>query len=238
MSNVPPVDWGALKPEAQVHRSYRGPETEVGPIEWACPACGEKNQTPLAQGCGHCGSGKPGQHVGVDPVVTPEERARRLQQEGMTAVSPEQRQQQYGNRLQATTATEEMGAFLEWYMRAPRPADSHTLALEAFCAGWRARGLQVPDDNATPRTTHRLVDPDEPLPVPPPAPSVGGESEGAAAGDTATFVGTAVQRTTLAALIFFRDQIYTEQPEEVTTGEWITLAHLNSEIAYLQEALK
>lgn len=233
MSNLPPVDWGALKPEAQVHRSYRGPETEVGPIEWACPACGEKNQTPLAQGCGHCGSGKPGQHVGVDPVVTPEERLRRLQheQEHIAGYTPIRRMNMTlvpaGDIL-----VDVFGAFAQWIDSTSTPTLS-----AAFRAGWEARGGQVPDDNATPRTTHRPADAAEPLDVPPPAPSVGGEQESTAAGDTATFTGTAVQRTTLAALIVLRENFYGDQPEEVRTGEWLTLTQLNALIADTEKDL-
>jgi len=45
---------------------YTGPEAQAQP-PWKCPACRVENVGRLEDGCVHCGSGKPGYHVGVAP---------------------------------------------------------------------------------------------------------------------------------------------------------------------------
>lgn len=39
-------------------------------VGWKCPACDASNTGPLEQGCVSCGSGKPGQFVGIDPPAS------------------------------------------------------------------------------------------------------------------------------------------------------------------------
>jgi len=46
-----------------------------------------------------------------------------------------------------------------------------------------------------------------------------------------------VNRTLLAALTLFRDQILTGEPEEMETGEWCTVEEVNQLLAQLQEAV-
>lgn len=41
------------------------------PKGWNCPSCGSANAGPLELGCAVCGSGKPGEHVGVPPRAAP-----------------------------------------------------------------------------------------------------------------------------------------------------------------------
>lgn len=98
------------------------------PSVWKCPACGSENSGPLEQGCQSCGSGKPGQHVGVDPPARPEAEQ------------------------QAPISSDALGdRWLEWIRpyRGKFDADAEQMMYAAFTAGYEAgltvgTGLHVP----------------------------------------------------------------------------------------------
>jgi hypothetical protein len=49
---------------------YEGPEAHAT-APWKCPACGVQNEGRLELGCVHCGSGKPGRHIGLPTKESP-----------------------------------------------------------------------------------------------------------------------------------------------------------------------
>jgi hypothetical protein len=142
--------------------------------------------------------------------------------------------------------------FLAWIQK----AGTDVGPLAAFQAGWQARGMTIPvtpdmsfpipkeQTDADPMVGTEMVGGDL-LPVP----DQGGSPQGAPtapddqeraedpevqgeAGEG--FVGTAQDRTLLAALIFLREQVYSQQPEEETTGEWLKREELDRWIAELK----
>lgn len=201
-----------------------------GPVAWRCVACGEENQSPLAQGCPKCGSGAPGKHVGVDPIVRPEDRARqRFQRQQETLTLP----------TTITALTDQQEAYEQWKRntRLPQLTSSTDMWLfDAFRAGWTAAeqystrvtlDLNLP---ALPSTAPAAP----PASPPPAAPEEEPAQPPAAAG---SFPGTARDRTLLAALRFFREQVVPEAAEEISTGEWLSVADLDQWIAELTETL-
>ena len=203
-------------------RHYAGAEVSA-PFVWACPACGAKNTTPFSEGCPACGSGKnAAKHVGVDPIAPPHMKTTMIGRVGSHISSGPI---ESGNCDQA---------FVAWMQH----AGTDTNALQAFRAGWVARGGShvVADDRAHPRDLVQLHEPPAPTegaagsPAPTPAePTADRES-------TAGFPGTARDRTLLAALIFFKDQVLAQRPEEIVTGEW-SAEDVDTMIAEVQERL-
>lgn len=231
MADIPVVDWSVLKPQATGSRTYHGPEVATR-ATWRCPACGEEATTPLAEGCPACGSGKPGQHVGVDPIVTPEERLRLLaaQERPGKIISVQRSVQRF---------EEADFAFSTWVaLRPVRPPDALLpLLQEAFRAAWTIRSNQARTPIEVPDVAHEHpadpapLAPDDPdLAVPPAVPTAAGTA-------TPIIGGTAEQRTILAALIYFRDQVLPEAAEEIGSGQWLGIADVDTLIAELQKEL-
>lgn len=227
MADLEPVNWGTLKPEARGTRLYAGPEAEQR-FPWNCPACGNEQQGRLEDGCQHCGSGKQAAvHVGVDPIV------RKADSKPEVLPGLAVRTAESGLEAEARTFQPVVARFAAWFAR---QHDAATLSAEAvdllsrgFNAGWAARGpsasVQFSDGNGTSsRVTAELPEiRDEPTPL---------------EHDDSTeppLRGTARSRTILAALRFFRE-IVRSAPEEVTTGEWLTLTEYDHLIAEFEES--
>ena len=219
-----PVDWTSVKPNATGPRHYQA--LDLGPVAWRCPSCGEENQSPLAAGCPHCGSGQPGKHVGVDPVVRPEDRRRQLAQPARPA-------------RPIATSTPIYDAYLAWKEERqlpPMPEATDRWLYDAFRGGWEAN---------TSHNQHEVLTLDLPAPTPvaPAAPlaeltpPAAVEEEPAQNDRAGSFPGTARERTLLAALTFFRNQVVPEAAEEVGSGEWMSVAEIDQWIADLTEAL-
>jgi hypothetical protein len=229
MTPEPEVDWTGIKPVAAGPRTYTGPEVEAKAI-WKCPACGSENTTALQEGCPSCGSGKPGRHVGVDKVITAEERARLLATAGPPAApfkwvtAPPQ--------PLATGSCDE--AFAIWAETQQLRAAAVISSYPAFKAGWEARDGMADSDRTVPSP-----EPVRAPELPETRPTDGGPgAEGPPVEDEpADFRGTAEQRTILAALIYFRDQVLPEAAEEVGTGQWLSLADVNRLIDAYERAV-
>lgn len=101
-----------------------------GPSLWKCPACSAEQSGPIEQGCQACGSGQPGKHVGVDPIV------RAGQQNSEQALNPAVAQIAE-NRLK--------DAFIGWFrpMRGQYDAATEELLFLAFRAGYQVGASQV-----------------------------------------------------------------------------------------------
>ena len=219
MADLPPVDWTAVRAEPAGPRHYTGPEV-AAPALWHCPACGQENQSPLNAGCPGCGSGQPGRHVGVDPIITPE--MRQVIEEaigvrsmpapslGVPAVPP------------FIVQTDISPAFTAWWRQqadAVRSDPNLTDQLyRAFTAGWEARqgteGVAAMPQSA-PSTT-----------VAPPMGQTGSEQ-----------ARTVQTRTIIAALRFFSDQVLKEAQEEIASGEWLSRAEVDALIQDLKDKL-
>jgi hypothetical protein len=189
---------------------YDGPEAHAR-APWKCPACGVQNEGILAQGCVHCGAGKPGYHVGLpppDPALKNTPAFQAVQADLARGV--ELLQQAAGDVVRYH--------FLAWLK--PRVAEDgnpwgvekhEQLLEEAFRAGWIA-GAQ--------NQAHRTMA----------APPV--------TVDVATLAPEAkAQRTIIAALQIFKDQILSQGPEEISTGEWMSIAEVDALITTLEAQL-
>jgi hypothetical protein len=140
-----------------------------------------------------------------------------------------------------TPRTEPLGmaaAYAQWKQDSQLPTltpSTDNWLWDAFRAGWAAAERNHPaplldlDLPALPTTAPA----DPPVtPVTPPAPE-----EEPAAPAAGSFPGTARDRTLLAALRFFREQVVPEAAEEIGTGEWLSTADLDQWITQLTEAL-
>lgn len=232
---VPPeTDWSALKPQSTGPRTYKGPEINAK-SPWVCPSCGKDNTTrELSQGCEHCHAGEgAARFKGVDPIAKPKPKV------VQTRAIP---------HLVSSASLD----FARWV----RQIDTRTWSEEhfdllgaAFEAGWQARGMTFPvtpkeqtDADHMDRTDVvggdllRVPDPGGSLQGSP-APSddqAGAEDPEIQGADGEGFIGTAQERTLLAALIFLREQVYSQQPEEVVSGEWLPTEQLDRWIAELK----
>jgi hypothetical protein len=188
---------------------YDGPEAhEHAP--WKCPACGVQNEGPIPLGCVHCGSGKPGRHIGQPPPPEVERRpgsgrlhGRPLDDNGAIQWDPPP-------AAGIGTPAELHPA----YAIACAWAEQHHLTdpAGAFLAGY---------DFAL-RLSKRAADLEAeqtPAPVETLAPH------------------TKAQRTIIAALEIFKDQILSQGPEEITSGEWCSASEVDELIARLQAQL-
>jgi hypothetical protein len=221
-------------------RGYKGAEIAAR-APWRCPSCGFENVSrELGQGCESCHAGEgAAKHVGIDPIVRPKAKPVR------TLADP---------ILRPTDVSGDLSqAFLAWMQK----AGTEIGPLAAFTAGWESARMTSPvtpkeqtDDshNADPLARGDMVGGDLPGAVHPGSMQEGdqadpGDSSGAgAAADLPPadpespegFVGTAQERTLLAALIFFREQVMAQGPEEVVSGEWMTPEELDRWIAELK----
>lgn len=214
-------------------RGYKGAEVAAR-HPWKCPSCGEENVSrELGQGCEFCHAGEgSARHVGVDPIVRPKPKGERaLLSTG-----------QSGQSGQAGPADLQQ-AFLNWMQQ----AGTEIGPFAAFRAGWlAAQERGVPNGDPSTRAGALggdLLGADRPAP----GPAGGGDSPGAGADDGGTvpsdpapdagLTGTPRSRTLLAALIFFRDQVLAQGPEEVVTGEWMPIVEVNRWIAELKGSI-
>jgi hypothetical protein len=169
---------------------YDGPEAHVQ-APWKCPACGLENLGPLPHGCVHCGSGKPGRHVGVETPPPPVEAGQWIP----PAVTPE-------------TPTVVEQAFVDWIRQQEMPAlratENERILFIAFFAGWTMQQQRTMTSAPVTADVREL------------APH------------------TKAQRTIIAALELFRDQVLGSAEEEIASGEWCTL----QEVAELIERLR
>jgi len=138
----PPVDWSAVTPGALQNEKLRGGvyrgEGAQKVTAWACPACGAKNVSVFEEGCPECGAGKPGRHVGVDPIVRKAEAAALDVLQAMSPSAP------FGSPSEGGISE----AFLKFATSLGRPIapDIGELLWKAFRAGadWgRSMGAQV-----------------------------------------------------------------------------------------------
>jgi hypothetical protein len=128
-----------VPPALVTHGEVWGPKTGGGEIggdrhfdgpglgrltAWKCPACGQENVSDydLGEGCAHCGAGKAGKHIGVDPLTGP----------GPSTVVSLQRE------MGSPTAPSLQTAFDYWLAR----EGSKATLLDAFEAGWIAGAQQ------------------------------------------------------------------------------------------------
>ena len=208
---------------------------------WKCPACGETNEgRKLSEGCTHCGSGGGARHVGVDPIAKPQRKL---------AVPA------YDVRDDAASA------FLRWFHHVGAKAG----IFEAFQAGWLAAAVTHPVTGEEETDGDALVggdrrsaaEPRDPAPATAATPAATADSTapgGVAArpagpaGGPLPDDGTgeipaawdaerALDRTILAALIVLQEQVYSQQPEEASTGEWMTAEALTETIARIKRDL-
>ena len=174
---------------------YQGSEARAQ-HPWNCPACGVQNIGRLALGCVHCGSGKPGYHVGLPPPA----KAAPPISATLSGITP-------------------LSAFEEWlaaytldnageWIHSQEQVDR---LQAAFQAGWIAgaqqqahRTLQAPPVTVDLRTL---------------APE------------------TKAQRTIIAALELFKDQVLISAKEEIASGEWCSVEEVESLIAQLKDQL-
>jgi hypothetical protein len=167
---------------------YDGPEAhEHAP--WKCPACGVENEGALQFGCVHCGSGKPGYHVGQPDI---------------------QHQTFLQSNLGDPPPVEEPSPM---YLAAAAWCEAHpeVSAIEAFVAGYRLARLQMEA---------------QVLAAPP------------VTADTRTLAPhTKAQRTIIAALEIFKDQILSQDPEEIASGEWMSVDEVDELLATLRAQL-
>lgn len=106
-----PVDLGGSRHAASGARPPQG---------FRCPACGKENIGPLSAGCTFCGSGQPGEHVGVPPPAPA--------------------------ALQASGPTPQVEyLWLEWMrpLRGKYDGATEALLLEAYKAGYYAAMAQT-----------------------------------------------------------------------------------------------
>lgn len=178
------------------------------PQAWACPSCGHKQVSIFEYGCEKCGSGKPGQHVGVDPIVRkgepqhgPDDRlpspvVRDLREPDPRAPQPAPPGAGPGATLDPTEG------FREWIrpLRGRYEPEIEELLYQAYLAGFQAMQGRVQADVASPLT------------------------------------GTPETRTILAALRFFKEQALPNMTEEITTGEILGEAGIDQIIARLERS--
>jgi hypothetical protein len=182
---------------------YDGPEAhEHAP--WKCPACGVTNEGELKFGCVHCGSGKPGRHVGQPPAAEVERRpgsgrlhGRPLDDNGAIEFDPPPAQIPPTDVLQAIAHLSHAWA----------ETNEHATLAEAFQAGYRMALQQTM--KAAPVT----VDVRELAPH------------------------TKAQRTIIAALEIFKDQILSQEPEEIASGEWMSVYEVDQLLVTLRAQL-
>lgn len=201
-------------------RGYQGPEAGEKPLAWKCPACGADQVGMLADGCSACGSGRgSARHVGVDPIVRKPTRSTEVQEYIPPARTID--------RLADLHA-----AFLTWI----QSAGTEVGPLAAFTAGWQARGA---DHDQSDR---HILPADSVADLPSPAPASGETAEAGGPGtppptdDEPPAFPPALkrERTLLAALTFFREQVVATPTEETISGEWMT----GEEIDQLIEMMK
>lgn len=185
---------------------YRGSEADAAESAgWKCPACMAENVTPLKFGCAHCGSGKPGSYIG-QPQATVEEP------DPEYAVEPMHRPPPLPEVLAVDPLTGESPTalikFAEWLRRQENPnfhaTENEGILRAAFVGGWLAALSQLMVEKAP-------VTIDTPL-----------RPEGKR------------YRTIIAALEIFKDQILSQSPDEIETGEWCSLAEVDELIAELK----
>jgi len=167
-------------------RHYQG--GGLGPIAgWACPSCGAENQGPLEQGCGICGAGRPGRHVGTPPPPAP----------------PAPPEPEPEPEPEPPAAPPRVNLAHLWIDRHP-----DATVEEAFTAGY-IEGVR--------EAQRQIARANLPPPVEP----------------TFTPDG-AVNRTVIAALELFREQVLIGDPDEVATGEWLSAHQVSGLIRQLQ----
>lgn len=229
MADQPAVNWDALnRPGTSASvggpRGYRGSEA-LARHPWRCPACGSEQNGPLSEGCTECGSGAgAAKHVGIDPP------AKRRSSGGL----PSTHSGPWTDMPAPIALPKDLAsAFFVWMQQATSP----TLA-QAFEAGWRAaqadRVTQPADDRRLDMGgTHAAAQEDPDVRQDPPSEPSGVEPEEATSPEEAAArLDGRRARSIVAALKFFRAQLLVEGPEELTTGEWMTLDEFDR---YLKE---
>jgi hypothetical protein len=201
--------WGAQPGAGDISAGrYEGPEAHTH-APWKCPACGVQNEGPLPQGCTQCGSGKPGFHVGNPPPPLAK---------SSPAFAAVKADLQRGMEQLARQEVEDIvdGAFRRWFLTrygytpsTPAEDPASAAALEGFRAGWIA-GAQ--------NQAHRTMA----------APPVTADIETLAPEGKP-------RRTIIAALEIFKDQILSQAPEEIATGEWCSVEEVETLIAQLRQ---
>lgn len=209
MTDVPqmePVQWSGLRPaEGTGPRHYAGSEANAK-APWKCPACAAENTGLLGAGCSSCGNGGGAKHVGVDPIVVKSTLRTVREFDIQTPLAA-------ANALPLHETPDTLSQAFWVFVHSRTPEQSLPDPFETFKAGWMARGAQV---------TPTIAGPDE---IPTVQPVT----------DDQMLVGTARTRTILAALIFFKDQVLSQQPEEMGTGEWLTAEQMQTLIDELKE---
>jgi hypothetical protein len=184
---------------------YRGSEAESSESAgWKCPACMAENVTPLKFGCAHCGSGKPGMYVG-QPQAVVEEPDPEYAVEPMHRSPPRE-------VLEVDPLTGEIPsavvAFSTWLQRQENPhfhvTENEGILRAAFLGGWLAAMGQT------------MIAP----PVTVDTPELRPEGKR--------------YRTIIAALEIFKDQILSQSPDEIETGEWCSMVEVDALIAELK----
>lgn len=178
----------------------------LGPIGvWHCPTCGEDNAGPMAEGCAVCGAGRPGRHIGVPPPQAPTA----LADDDLPRVS-EREPDDPTYQQPRPRPVEERDIATEWARE-----HSDVTVEQAYRAGFLEgvrRARQEFDQFLAQKAAQQQ--PERPL-------------AGYVADDM-------IQRTIVAALELFRDQVLTGDPEETTTGEWLTAHQVTALIAQMK----
>lgn len=214
-----PVHWDGLRPSAGGPRHYAGPEANQR-VVWRCARCGNENTGEPGAGCSSCGGGGGAKHVGVDPIVLKGKAEPDLWQ--AQNVRPRAR-----FRTVAHDDDDLDQSFSLWALEQQlTPADIGRF-YPAFKAGWDLRGPQ----GATMTTIADATDG-----VPSVGPVIEEEGDEAVA-PTDPLLGSIEDRTIVAALEYFRDQILSQQPEEIETGEWLAGPELAALIQQYKEKL-
>lgn len=189
-------------------RHYDGPT--LGKVTvWRCPACGVDNVSDFdaGEGCQHCGSGKKGRHVGVDPM-TATAAARQATAEAQEIPV---KQTPWPAEGEGEGIVEQ--AFRVWFASAFTPGESvrtdrYEIAKRAFEVGWRSGAQHQAHAQQQEQPSAPAFDPD---PV------------------------KKARRTVIAALRYFRDQVLTGlRPEDFAEGEWCTVQECDEVIAQIE----
>lgn len=115
-----PIDWTAVQVGKQEGESRHSRQAPPPPQGWTCPRCGVPQTGRLEEGCGSCGSGKPGKRVEEQPTA---------------AIAPGgQPLQSYEHAV--PTGDPAFAAFRVWEARYQQGRTDAERS--AFIAGWRA----------------------------------------------------------------------------------------------------
>jgi len=171
---------------------------------WKCPACRVEHTTPFEQGCPNCGAGVPGYHVGNPP---PPPRADQAAPAGNVHAHG-------GGQVHPSAAftavREDLDRGMAVYAAAGAWGAAHEEAslAEAFVAGYQLAHQQA--------IAHTMQA----------APVTADVEQLAPAGKA--------RRTIVAALRLFKDQVLTQTPDEIESGEWCSLEEADALIQQLE----